>query len=944
MRSLSLKLTVMSLSIISFILFWASSSSAQAVQPIPKEMSVFYPKKLIGKAKVNAERYPWAAEIQKHIIESAEPWMEFSDDELWDLMFGSTIRRSWMVWSNGHCPVCKNPVPMYNWKMDALKNPWKVSCPHCGEVFPKNNFHKFYRSGLDEHAIFAPELADRTLLFNVEHPDPEDPLHGFGVDDGEGYVEGDNRWRFIGAYLIYGQWKQAVLGGIRNLAAAYVVTGDGAYAHKAAVLLDRVADLYPTFDFKEQGVMYEGPGYAGYVSTWHDACEETREMALAYDQIFDALERDSELVDFLARKAEQYKLSNPKTSFEDVRRNIEDRILRDAIENRWKIRSNYPRTDIAIAVMKTVLSWPDNRDEVYAMIDDIIKKFTAVDGVTGEKGLAGYSAFATQGLAVMLGQYARLNPNFLGEVFDRNPQLHQTYRFHIDTWCLQKYYPLSGDTGSFARSIDSYVGVRFSKNPGLNPSMYTLLWQLYELTGDEAFVQVLYRANGGSVDDLPHDLSADDPDAFQKAVSDVIADKGSVPRVGSVNKQAWHLAILRAGEGDDARALWLDYDAWGGHGHADGMNLGLFAKGLDLMPDFGYPPVQYGGWGAPRAVWYTMSAAHNTVVVDGQNQPESSGETTLWADGGEFRAIRASAPDMIGGKQFERTVSTVDISDRDFYIVDVFRVIGGSDHAKFMHSHFGEITAEGLSLEPTDDYGYDTQMRRFCVDPAPQPGWSVDWKIEDRYRILPSGSNVHLRYTDLTLDAQASIAEAWISMDFYGSNNQDWIPRVMVRRQTEEDTLASTFVAIIEPYEGRSNIARIQRLPLEAPDGTAYPEPNVAVEVELADGRRDLFVAVDVENPLGLSPSKTENGSVIQREWGLQLDGDLCLVRLDNAGEVKRIALCQGKSISVGRTVLKLKGYVDFIEISLDRRKASMVSSRPEAIQEILIDGRNIWR
>ena len=31
------------------------------------------------------------------------------------------------------------------------------------------------------------------------------------------------------------------------------------------------------------------------------------------------------------------------------------------------------------------------------------------------------------------------------------------------------------------------------------------------------------------------------------------------------------------------------------------MNLGLFARGLDLMPDLGYPPVQFGGWDSPRA-------------------------------------------------------------------------------------------------------------------------------------------------------------------------------------------------------------------------------------------------------------------------------------------------------------------------------------------------------
>jgi len=119
------------------------------------------------------------------------------------------------------------------------------ACPHCRELFPKNDFEKFYRSGLDERNVFDPNRADRSLLFNAEHPDPADPLHKFAVDDGEGYVDGEKRWRFIGAYLIYGQWKKAIVDGIISLSAAYAVTGDKAYAHRAGVLFDRVADLYP---------------------------------------------------------------------------------------------------------------------------------------------------------------------------------------------------------------------------------------------------------------------------------------------------------------------------------------------------------------------------------------------------------------------------------------------------------------------------------------------------------------------------------------------------------------------------------------------------------------------------------------------------------------------------------------------------------------------------
>ncbi|OGG49784.1 MAG: hypothetical protein A3F84_23215 [Candidatus Handelsmanbacteria bacterium RIFCSPLOWO2_12_FULL_64_10] len=279
---------------------------------------MFYPTGLIEKAKKNAAEYPWAAEIQRRVVEAAQPW--------------------------------------------------KLRCPHCDEAFPKNDFYAFYRSGIDAHGVFDPKRADRSLLFNVEHPDPKDPLHAFGVDAGESYFDGQNRWWFIGTYLVYGQWKQVVHAGIRNLAAAYTVTGDRAYAHRAGVLLDRVADLYPAFDFKEEGVMYEGPAHAGYVSTWHDACEETREMALAYDQVREALREDRGLAAFLGRQAGRYRLDTPKSTSEDVLRNIENGLLRDPIQNHDRIRSNYPRKEIALLVLKMVLDWPRNRDEVMGLV------------------------------------------------------------------------------------------------------------------------------------------------------------------------------------------------------------------------------------------------------------------------------------------------------------------------------------------------------------------------------------------------------------------------------------------------------------------------------------------------------------------------------------------------------------------------------------------------
>jgi len=79
------------------------------------------------------------------------------------------------------------------------------------------------------------------------------------------------------------------------------------------------------------------------------------------------------------------------------------------------------------------------------------------------------------------------------------------------------------------------------------------------------------------------------------------------------------------------------------------------------------------------------------------------------------------------------------------------------------------------------------------------------------------------------------------------------------------------------------------------------PDGNVALRVDLADGRTDLVVALDAENPLNLRPSRAD-GSVHVSAWGLVTDADLCLVRLDAAGQVEHVAQCGGTFVEVRGT------------------------------------------
>jgi hypothetical protein len=900
-------------------------ASEPALADIPlKTQSAFFNAQRISQIRSNLHALTNGASLKKQALDRADYWLKLSDDQVWELMFGPTIPRSWMVWSNGKCPACTNDVVMYEWQIEARKRPWKTQCPDCGEAFPKNDFGAFYRSGLDARGVFDLKLADRKLLFNQEHPDQNDPLRTFGVDDGTGFVQGDNRWRFISAYLVYGQFKQLVRDGIQALAEAWVLTGDPACARKAGILLDRVADLYPEMDYASQGFVYEKPGHNGYVSVWHDACEETREMVLAYDQVFEGIRADSQLVSFLSAQAAKYGLENKKGSFADIQRNIEERLLRDALKSTHKMHSNFPRRETAYTTIQAVLGWPGNRAEVETYMAGFIKQATAVDGVTGEKGLSGYTAFTINGLALLLAEFSRAEPGFLASMIEKVPTLRQTWRFHIDTLCLDKFYPNSGDCGIFGQAAPNHVGAPFAKlsSPSLAPSMFTFFWQLYEATGDAAYVQALYKENGDSIEGLPHDLCAINPNAIREGARALIAEKGSRPVIGSVHESGWHIGILRSGEGANARAAWLDYDAGGAHGHLDGMNIGLFAAGADLLPDFGYPPVQHGGWTTPQVAWYLSPAAHNTVTVDGQSQRAGTGQCTLWADGEMAHIMRASAPGLIDIQQFERTLLLVDVSPLSFYLVDLFRVRSGANHTKFLHGQKAQMSTTGLELGPATAYGRGAMMRNFQSDSEPAAGWHADWAIP---AFLTGGTAVTMRYTDWTEGATALTAEANVMPYKYDPPQGFWIPSLLIQR-TGTAPLASCFVSTIEVF-GRAPVINKAARVAVLHGGMQCTNNCVALSFSLEEQSADLLVAAG-ELHRGLPIQIGGRGDVTA------FNGDTCLFRT-KSGRPSRLVLCRASQFHATGVSVECDEDAEILEIVLNERSHQLVRGDVAALKEL---------
>ena len=211
------------------------------------------------------------------------------------------------------CPKCGKPIS-YGGKVDFWKHDWKLTCSSCGERFPKNDFAAYYQTALDEHGFFRRNLGDKSLLFNAEHPDPNDPLHSLYVDDGYGMTDEKGDKHHVVAYYNYAAQWASIFRAVTALSKAYALTSDARYAHKTAVLLDRIADVYPDMDYDPLGKLGFQHSHGGSLqgriqgNIWETMTADT--LSRAYDLVYDGIQSDQELVRFCSQRSAQYGLGD----------------------------------------------------------------------------------------------------------------------------------------------------------------------------------------------------------------------------------------------------------------------------------------------------------------------------------------------------------------------------------------------------------------------------------------------------------------------------------------------------------------------------------------------------------------------------------------------------------------------------------------------------------
>lgn len=878
----------------------------------------YYTEEKLAAARKNIQNYSWAKEIKDAAVAKAEKFVDL-DEKLWNFVTSQDLPRSFKVgyWNGPKSDVCRYcKVDMtvefgtYSWIVDALNNPWKIRCPNCRRSFPSNDFGSFYELGLDENGNWNYDKAKQKnaelvaagqdgYLKNILYPEMEGELladgtpsaPNWGVDDGWGYRSGkkvsingqeyDDPDSYISYYNHWAIWYGAnsvVSTALDSLMEAYNYTGEAKYGRVGAILMDRVADVYPDMTHKVYTPVFFLSPY-GKITDRIWGTGMAKRFALAYDSFYPAYD-DDYVVNFLSKKAEKYQLENPKNTPSLIRDNLEDGILRTNFQalKDYDLVGNFGMHQEAAAITAVVfdsmpetqqiIEWlyadgaetasaagPNPGGNVYRQLFSLVDR----DG-NGNEAAPGYNS----GWNMRLIQIGDMLDGYAGadEKADlyKNPRVIKMLKGQIPLTLVGRTTAQIGDAGNLTQ--DTFVN-----------NAATML-RAFQKTGDPEFAQFVYRLNGDTAKGLHYDIYTQNAGKAEQDVADVIDQYGEYPFNESDMLAGYGFSILRGGNRyesvmadnvrDTQRDFWLYFGFSGGkgnrHSHGDTLNLGMEAFGISVAPEIGYPQ----GWA------YTVTSRpvlmHNTVQVNGQHQDGidmTNGNPAypkLFDDSETVKVMDVEASGAYAAtSQYRRTVVSVDATSDISYGVDFFRVTGGHEHTYAFHALSTEIgETEGVTLNARggtyagEDVAYGSDVGTTYNESAyltdiredtsiQNDVVAVDFLIDDFRKQLDVPKDLHLRLTmlDATDLTDFTLAKAQPPQL---SGNPEWLEYALARRKGGSN-LDTLFTAVLEPYESERYIESIEQAPVTDAGGQAVDKYAVcAVKVTLTNGREDYIV------------------------------------------------------------------------------------------------------
>ncbi|MBQ2743778.1 MAG: S-layer homology domain-containing protein [Oscillospiraceae bacterium] len=913
-----------------------------------KTRSTYYTEERVLAARENISGYDWAKEEKETAVDTADYYLQYTD-ALYEMIPSQGIPRSYHVGYNEDpdiriCRYCGANLQQYGsypWSVNALTRPWKVQCPDCKRLFPSNDFAKLYELGKNEHGEYDvalaherneklrietngevdylkntlyPELYNPSSDFYNKDPRTGDTIDGtkWGVDDGLGYDTGrvyPNGTPEVHTYIAAANhlsiWKHplsklgkgVVFDAITSFRDAYVYTGNAKYGRAGAILLDRIADLYPDYSVDafydaSSGVdkYHNSGGNVGKIlgAIW-DATSFTGEFATAYDAFFPMYD-DSQVINYLSEKAVKYSYGEKliedengqmQVTSETVRQNIEKNFLEEvyfAIKTST-IDGNFGMKQDTLSKVAVVY---DTEPLTSEMIQFIMQSGENTKGVS----CTGGNVFAELMNTVDRDGYGDessfgYNKGWPRDILEtvKTLALYENVSEEYNLIANPKFVKmLSMETGGLVAGMrcinlgdaggPGQIGISFDSDLFLAALSSVDSWNASEEFKEQQrilYSQILYLNNGNTTKDLHFDIFTKDPESIQKAIDDIIREHGEYELVKSDIRTGFGLAILQDGvdfRGKTpssnlditTRALWMYFG--GGttsHKHYDGLQLGIDAFGMNLSPDLGYPADTGAQGGKIRVHWVSGTVSHNTVVVNDMRQVKASsaGNVMHFDDSGEIKVMDVDMPDVYGQyvDTYRRTVVSVDVDDTVSYALDFFRIIGGDEHVYSFHAQSREAETDlDMFSQPVGTYaGADVPYGDDTYSASHDSGYNYLKNVE---RAQAPGTG------NFTVDFDIE------KMRKFSFTERDWHLRLTMLNDFELNEVAladgeapergenpptykyvlarrsgknmnTLFTTVLEPYIGTSNIKSLERVGVKRADGGAMRSADSVAAVKV---------------------------------------------------------------------------------------------------------------
>lgn len=822
---------------------------------------MLYSDEEIAVARRNVATYPGAKRIAESITEAANYWIDWEDQDIIHVMAGAEVPRAFALSALG-CPIHGEKVyevaGRYPWIVDP-KHPFQVKSPIDGQLFPSNDYAAYYKSKFTEQQDWDADYAD----------------------DGWGWLGPDGERYWFVAYANHWTWHRYIIPGISNLAKAYQLTGDKRYAHKAALMLHRLAEVYPSMNHEEQSrygqlMKARNSVYSGKIVNRIWETSIVRQSAEAYDAVWESIDGNMALQKYLGKSGAEIR--------EYIEANFLEESLRAFEEN--KVLGNFGMHQGAVLMVILARQYADP-NKYLNMILDVPGENRSKMGIN----YALYNQVFRDGLPLESPEYNFLWISHLASIANllerQGVDLYAEPRFKrlldgpIKSLAIGRYTPALGDGSNVLGSIGG-------RSPGTYQSAFAR-------TGDSTYIAWL-------------DLAPDQYFATYESLFTEVVDILGTTSGGRVLPPAKSRLFAGYGWGilsnpPDESALAVKYGMHYSHAHWDFLNFELFANGQKMMPDLGYPD-EMNNFVRGVYTWSTNTAAHNTVVIDEQRQNWNAPGTLHHFSEGDFvQSIDAQSPAYKQANQYRRNLVQIKGDNGQTYVVDFFHVRGGKQHDYSLHGPPGEVSfVDNTSwggVQPGTLAGAHVKLGKIYDNPELESkgdsmgynsysgsGYQHFFNVQQLASGKASLVYRHIKDPNACLKIHVMPVEGqqvYIADAYDKPNAKSHVIKYMVARRSAapgQESLNSTFVGVFETFQNTPFIRSSQKLDL--------------------DGGEGAVLAVNRQRDIDIIVRDTTNSIKSLGAFGIETDANTAVVTFDRDDNVQRVYFTDGTYLKVG--------------------------------------------